>query len=275
MDDSAPPGPALRAVAVTRVGRDAGMATRVVPEEQPVAFLYNGEPYAVMMASPADLEDFALGFSLAEGVVRRAGELEGLQVVPRPQGVELQIAIPERRARLLAARPRNLAGRSSCGLCGVASLHQALRPLPVLPDGPRVAAEAVMRAVRALADRQPLFAAAGAVHAAAWCDLEGRILLLREDVGRHNALDKAIGARARGGSAAAPGFALITSRLSVEMVQKAATAGIGLLAALSAPTALAVEQAEATGMTLVVSARADGLQIASHPERVTGGTEHG
>lgn len=246
----------------------SAVAERAVPAERPVAFVYNAAPYTVMMATPGDLEDFALGFSLAEGILKRASEFGGLGVTEAAAGIELRIAIPDRRARLLAARPRNLAGRTGCGLCGIQSLGQALRPLPVLAEGePRVSAAAVLAAVAALPAAQALNRQVQAVHAAAWCGLDGDLRLLREDVGRHNALDKLIGARARLGDVT-PGFALITSRLSVEMVQKAATVGMALLVALSAPTTLALEQAEAAGVTLVAGARPDSLQLYTHPARL-------
>jgi formate dehydrogenase accessory protein FdhD len=273
-DPKPEPGPSAeaagwRSVPLLRVGQKGNEDTeRAVPSERPVAFVYNQEPYTVMMATPADLEDFALGFSLAEGIIKRVGEFGGVTRREAAAGLELDIVIPARRARALAARPRNLAGRTGCGLCGIQSLNQALRPLPVqVPDRPQVTPAAILRAVEQLPDRQPLNRQVHAVHAAAWCGLDGAIRLLREDVGRHNALDKMIGARARAGDAA-PGFALITSRLSVEMVQKAATVGMAILVALSAPTTLALEQAAAAGLTLVAGARPEALQVYTHPERI-------
>ena len=257
-----------RSVPLLRIGDDAGAVERRVPDERPVAFVYNKTPYTVMMATPADLEDFALGFSLAEGILKRASEFGGVAMLQAPAGLELDISIPERRARLLAARPRNLAGRSGCGLCGIQSLSQAVRPLPVqTAAGPKVTAAAILKAVGSLPAAQPLNRQVHAVHGAAWCGLDGSIRLLREDVGRHNALDKLIGARARANDET-PGFCIITSRLSVEMVQKAATVGIAILVALSAPTTLALEQAEAAGVTLVAGARPDALQVFTHPERI-------
>jgi len=258
-----------RSVPLLRVGGgEAEAAQRSVPDERPVAFVYNETPYTVMMATPADLEDFALGFSLAEGILKRASEFGGVTVLEAPAGLELDIAIPERRARMLDARPRNMAGRTGCGLCGIQSLGQAVRPLPVqTAAGPKVTASAILRAVESLPAAQPLNRQVHAVHGAAWCALDGSIRLLREDVGRHNALDKLVGARARSNDET-PGFCVITSRLSVEMVQKAATVGIAILVALSAPTTLALEQAEAAGLTLVAGARPEALQIYTHPERI-------
>jgi FdhD protein len=239
-----------------------------IAAETPLALTYNGKPYVVMMGSPADLEDFALGFSLAEAIVKRAGEVGPIQVTDHDRGLQIDVAIPERRARMLATRPRNLAGRAGCGLCGIAELDQALRPLPWLGSGLVVSSGALSAAVESLPALQPLNREVRSVHAAAWFTLEGRPVLAREDVGRHNALDKLIGARARIAPDGAPGFAVITSRMSVEMVQKAATAGIALLVALSAPTTLAIETAEACGLTLVAGARADGFQAYTHSERI-------
>ena len=249
-------------------GRDS--VTQPIAAETPLALAYNGKAYVVMMGSPADLEDFALGFSLAEAIVKRAGEVGAIRVTDHGRGLQIDVAIPERRARMLGTRPRNLAGRAGCGLCGIAELDQALRPLPWLGASPVVTSGAIRAAVECLPSLQPLNGAVRSVHAAAWFTIEGRPVLAREDVGRHNALDKLIGARAKlaldgdGGS----GFAVITSRLSVEMVQKAATAGIALLVALSAPTTLAIETAEACGLTLVAGARADGFRTYTHPERI-------
>ncbi len=239
-----------------------------VAAELPVAFVSNTTPFAVMMATPADLVDFARGFSLAEGIVKRPAEILSVAVHDRGRGIELAIAIPERRHRLLAARPRNLAGRSGCGLCGVASLEQALRPLPVVGGAGRVGTTAIRAALAALPALQALNHRTRSIHAAGWFDPAGKPLLLREDVGRHNALDKLIGVRASAGLAGAPGFAVITSRLSVEMVQKAATVGMEVLVALSAPTALAIDLARDCGLTVAASAHGDGFDIWSHPERI-------
>jgi FdhD protein len=244
--------------------------TQPIAAETPLALAYNGKPYVVMMGSPADLEDFSLGFSLAEAIVKRAGEVGAMRVTDHGRGLQIDVTIPERRARMLGARPRNLAGRAGCGLCGIAELDQALRPLPWLGAGPVVSSAAIGKAVECLPSLQPLNREVRSVHAAAWFTVEGGPVLAREDVGRHNALDKLIGARARiaPDGDGAPGFAVITSRLSVEMVQKSATAGIALLVALSAPTTLAIETAEACGLTLVAGARADGFRTYAHPERI-------
>jgi formate dehydrogenase accessory protein FdhD len=243
---------------------------QAIAAEMPLALTYNGTSYVVMMGTPADLEDFALGFSLAEAIVKRAGEVGPIQVTDHGRGLQIDVTIPERRARMLGARPRNLAGRAGCGLCGIAELDQALRPLPWLEPGPVVSSSTLLAAVENVPALQLLNREVRSVHAAAWFTVEGEPILAREDVGRHNALDKMIGARARMSpeGAYAPGFAVITSRMSVEMVQKAATAGIGLLVALSAPTTLAIETAESCGLTLVAGARADGFQAYTHPQRI-------
>ncbi len=226
-----------------------------VIEESPVAFVYNGLAHAVMMATPADLEDFALGFSLSEGIVEHEEEVEAIDVVPLDDGVLLRLTVEAARARALESRRRSIAGRSSCGLCGAENIEQVMRhPTPV-DASLRVTHVRLHAAFDALADRQALNARTGAVHAAGWADAQGTLHLVREDVGRHNALDKLIGAVVRTGLQPRTGFALITSRASFEMVQKAATVGIPILAAISAPTALAVRVARESGMTLAGFAR--------------------
>lgn len=244
--------------------------TERVGEEVPVAFVYSGLPHVVMMATPADLEDFALGFSLSEGVLRTPQELISCEVVPVGEGIELRMDIPLERYLPLEQQRRNLAGRSSCGLCGTETIDQAVRHPHRVGTGVRVAPAALHRAFAALGERQPLNAITGGVHAAAWASPDGEVLLVREDVGRHNALDKLIGAVLRAGYAMDGGFALITSRASFEMAQKAATVGITLLAAISAPTGLAIRLAEETGLTLVAFARAGKHNVYANPERISG-----
>ncbi|WP_439814416.1 formate dehydrogenase accessory sulfurtransferase FdhD [Zavarzinia sp. CC-PAN008] len=249
---------------------------RAVAEEVPVALVYNGVSHAVMMATPADLEDFALGFSLSEGILERAGELLEVDPVPAGEGIALHLRVTARRFEALKQRRRTLAGRTGCGLCGVEELDQALRPLAPLGPGPVLEMAAIRRALDALPGLQPLNRVVHAVHGAAFADTAGRILLVREDVGRHNALDKLVGALARGGHRAADGFALVTSRCSVELVQKAASAGIAVLVAVSAPTALALRQAERAGMGLVALGRADTFAIHVDGGRFgDGGWRHG
>ncbi len=241
-----------------------------VAEEVPVALVYNGVSHAVMMATPLDLEDFALGFSLSEGILESPHELLDIDTDEAPQGLVARLTISGRRFAALKDRRRNLAGRTGCGLCGVDSLDQAVRSVAPLERSRPFSAPAVRRALDALPEWQVLNRVTRSLHAAAWADAEGNILLAREDVGRHNALDKLIGALATAGLDPASGFALITSRCSYEMVQKAVTARIPALAAISAPTALAVRMAQAANLTMIALARADGMRVYSHPEFIDG-----
>lgn len=222
--------------------------------EVPVALVYNGISHAVMMATPADLEEFALGFSLSEGILAHPHECYDLEVREEARGLAVRLTISSQRLVELKARRRNLAGRTGCGLCGTEALEQAIRPIPEV-TAPSLNDAAIQRALAALSDHQPLQAATGATHAAAWCDAGGRIQLTREDVGRHNALDKLIGALARRGGPSPDGFALVSSRASYEMVHKCASTGIGALVAVSAATALAVAQAQQAGLLLAGFAR--------------------
>lgn len=225
----------------------------VLAEETPVALEYNGIAYATMLATPADLEDFALGFSLTEGIVEDLAEIYELELESNQAGVIVRLEIASERFVRLKARRRALSGRTGCGLCGIESLAEALRPVPGVPQGGRVPLAAVLSAMHALRARQPLHEATGATHAAALAATDGSLLLVREDVGRHNALDKAIGAAARDGllRTGDAAIALMSSRASFELVQKTAVSGIGVLAAVSAPTALAVRLAEEAGITLL------------------------
>jgi FdhD protein len=249
----------------------AGTATPMldaIAEEVPVALAYNGVSHAVMMSTPADLEEFALGFSLSEGILQHPDELRDVTIADAPQGLTVNLTISSRRFAELKERRRNLTGRTGCGLCGVDSLDQAVRPLRPVRHESSIAVEAIRRALDALPDWQVLNRVTRALHAAAWADANGAILLAREDVGRHNALDKLIGAMAAAKIDPSCGFALITSRCSYEMVQKAVTAGIPLIAAISAPTGLAVRMADAANLTLVALARADGMRVYSHHEYI-------
>lgn len=240
------------------VHHDPHRATDCVAEEVPVALQYNGAPHAVMMATPADLEDFARGFAVTEGIVATADEIGAIIVAPAlPQGLTVTVQIPTHRVEALAERSRSLTGRTGCGLCGAQILAEAIRPTPRVPAGRSARRSAVVRALAALTDAQPLNARTGATHAAAFADAQGHLLAVREDVGRHNALDKLIGHLIATGVDTTLGFAVITSRASYEMVQKAAVAGIPMLVAISAPTAFAVRLAEEAGMTLVAFARPD------------------
>jgi FdhD protein len=241
---------------------------RELAEETPVALVHDATTTAVMMATPADLEDFGLGFSLNEGIVVRAEELVGLEVVRAGPGVEVRMWLAEDASRTLAARRRKIIGPTGCGLCGVESLAEATAPPPRVGAGSRVRAADIQAALQAVAEAQTLGPATRAVHAAAWWTTDGGLQVLREDVGRHNALDKLAGALATAGAPPDAGVLAITSRVSVEMVQKAAVMGAQVLAAISAPTALAVRTAAAAGMTLAAVVREDGFEVFTGHERI-------
>jgi FdhD protein len=226
-----------------------------IAEEVPVALVYNDISHVVMLSTPQNLEEFAIGFSLSEGIVVSAKEIYEIDVVPRANGIEVQLVIASERLVALKERRRNLAGRTGCGLCGTESLEHAVRPLPNVPEGQRIAAGAIHQAFAGLGGHQQIHLLTGAVHAAGWASPSGQIQVVREDVGRHNALDKLIGALAVKGIPFDAGFAVLTSRASSEMVQKAATVGISLVAAISAPTGLAIRLAEECGLTLIGFAR--------------------
>lgn len=238
-------------------------------EEAPVELRYNGMAFAVMMATPLDLEDFAYGFSLSEERAARPDDIHGVRVRARDAGHVIDIAVSATvPVNLSPDMARLLPGRSGCGLCGNRQLEDVMRPAPPVPDGLVLAAGALERAREALAHGQPLNASSGAVHAAAWASPDGEILRVREDVGRHNALDKLLGSLAREGADLREGFVLVTSRASYEMVTKAARLGVGLLAAISAPTALAVELARASRLTLVAFLRPGRHVVYTHPHRI-------
>ena len=246
---------------------------RALAEETPIAFTFNRATLAVMLASPADLEDFAIGFSLTEGIIADPREIEELDVVPVEAGIELRLWLAPARAAAAEGRRRHLAGPGGCGLCGIESLAEAARPAPEIASVACFSGRDIAAAVATLAPAQRLGALTRATHAAGfWTPGEG-LIALREDVGRHNALDKLAGALARQGRTAADGIVLLSSRLSVELVQKAARIGAPVLAAVSAPTALAVRTAEAAGITLIGIARDDGFEIFTHPRRVTPAAE--
>jgi FdhD protein len=241
---------------------------RAAPTETPVAITYDASTYAVMMATPLDLEDFAIGFSLSEGVIEAWSEAGEVEVVASELGLEARMWLaPERRARL-ASRRRHMAGPTGCGLCGIDSLAQAVRAPPVVGGDLTLTPEDLLAAMAAMAGAQALNGRTHGVHAAAFWRKEDGLVALREDVGRHNALDKLAGALARGGEGGATGAVLLTSRVSVEMVQKTAVIGVPILVAVSAPTTLAVRTAEAAGLTLCAVARADGFEVFTHPERL-------
>lgn len=245
-------GPAHVSVDVER-WRDgvAEAATDSVAEECPIAVIYNGVPFAVMLATPLDLEDFARGFTWSEGIVGNPSEFQGVEVVAENDGYAVYVSIPLERSADLVDRRRALAGRTGCGLCGAQMLEDAIRPVAQVKPLSRFDPDAVHRAQAELARSQSLNAITGAVHAAGWADGTGQVRLVREDVGRHNALDKLIGALLEAGIDASAGMAVVTSRASYEMVHKSAAAGIPLLSAVSAPTALAIRTAKAAGLTLI------------------------
>lgn len=258
------------------VWRDCAVAAapRVVPAEVPVAFTFNGTSHAVMMASPTDLEDFALGFALSEGLIGGEAEIESLEILEadlgEAQGFEARMWIGEAPMGRLLERRRRIAGPTGCGLCGIESLDEAMRPVRPVDADLTVPPEVILAALNHLDEAQALGRLTRAVHAAAFVSATGDLRLVREDVGRHNALDKLIGAAARAGLTGRDGFVLVTSRISIEMVQKTAVLGAPLLVAVSAPTALAVATADKAGLTLVAVARRDGFEIFTHPRRIAG-----
>ncbi|WP_144630964.1 formate dehydrogenase accessory sulfurtransferase FdhD [Bordetella genomosp. 13] len=270
-----PDTPASRAdsaqVRVTRV-RAGAIASAAqddhVADETPVALEFNGISHATMLATPADLEDFAMGFALTEGIVGSASDVRGIELRPQCDGIVVELEIATACAVRLRERRRAMAGRTGCGLCGVETLPEVLRDVPPVTAGARASAGAVLQAMRDMRARQPLHDLTGATHAAGWARLDGAIELVREDVGRHNALDKLIGALARDGRDASAGMIVVSSRASFEMVQKAASAGTGVLAAVSAPTALAIRTAQRANLTLLGFMRQADATIYTHPERI-------
>jgi len=241
---------------------------RRVPAEVPVAFVYDGSTYAVMMASPSDLEDFALGFSLAEGIVSNSQEIVSLDIIEQDKGIELRLWLSPDRGRNLAERRRHMAGPTGCGLCGVESLDAAVPSCPRVSSTLTVTADDIGKALVALPAAQLLHRETHAVHGAGFWSRAQGLLALAEDVGRHNALDKLVGRLRREAVSINEGIVLLTSRVSVEMVQKAAVAGAPIVAAVSVPTALALETADQAGITLVAIARADGFEVFTHPHRI-------
>jgi len=256
----------VRRNGMTRAG------SRVVPEEVPIAFSYGGSTHAVMMGTPADLEDFAVGFSLTEGIIASMGEIEGITVVEEGAGLDVQVTLAQDKEDALRMRRRHMAGPVGCGLCGIESIEQAIRPVPDLSAVDLVlTAKNVAEAVAELNGAQPLHAQTHAVHGAGFF-LPGRgLVAVREDVGRHNALDKLAGAVVRQSIQGSEGVVVVTSRISVEMVQKTAILGSAVLIAISAPTALAIRTAEAAGMTLIALTRGEDFEIFTRTDRITTG----
>ncbi|AFK01347.1 formate dehydrogenase accessory sulfurtransferase FdhD [Cronobacter sakazakii] len=241
-------------------------------EEVPVALVYNGISHVVMMASPKDLEIFALGFSLSEGIVESSHEIYGMDIIHGCNGIEIQVELSSRRFMELKARRRNLAGRTGCGVCGVEQLNDIVRPLAPLPFTQTFSLDNLDGALRQLASVQPVGELTGCTHAAAWLTPQGDIAGGHEDVGRHVALDKLLGRRAR--EAWQQGAVLVSSRASYEMVQKAATCGVEILFAVSAATTLAVEVAERCNLTLVGFSRPGRATIYTHPQRLIAGDKN-
>ena len=270
----APPGACRLPVRRWRDGRLED-AAELVADEVPVALVYNGISHAVMLASPRDLEDFAVGFSLGERIVRDAGDIYELEVGEAPHGIAIEIRIASGAMMRLKETRRARTGKTGCGLCGVESLDwfdaDAFATDASQDGALRFVPEALHRAMASMSARQDLHHATGAVHAAGWADRDGELLCVREDIGRHNALDKLVGALVRARLDTAAGFAVVTSRASFEMVQKAARAGFPLLAAISAPTALAVQLADRAGLSLAGFVRDGRHVLYSHPQRLAPG----
>ena len=270
-EPAALPGSASRRAAsiAFRGGRFVSFE-RIIPDEAAVAVSVNGSTYAVMMATPRDVAELGLGLALNERIAANPSEIERIDVVETPLGLDCQIWLCPERGATYTARRRQMTGPVGCGLCGVESLELAARELPIVAARLAVAPAAIIAAMEAMGRGQALGRATRAVHAAAFHRADGEFVVTREDVGRHNALDKVAGHLAARGVDPAGGFLTITSRVSVELIQKAAVMGCGLLAAVSAPTALAVDTAEAAGITLVAVARGDEFEIFTHPGRVAG-----
>jgi FdhD protein len=260
---AAPPEDAIATLPVRRWRGGAWQeADDSVAAEVPVALSYNSIPHVVMMATPRDLEDMGVGFTVSESLVANYAELRGVELDTSSGALELRLSVVGSRLGEMLQRRRNLTGRTGCGVCGAETVEDAIRRPPPVPDGGSTTREQLVMALRRLRELQPLGALAGSLHAAAWVSWEGEVQRVREDVGRHNALDKLIGARF------ADGYAMVTSRASYEMVQKAATLGIRMLVAVSAPTSMGVELARESGLTLIGFAREEQQVVYSHPQRL-------
>ena len=254
-----------------RVWRDGCLSdgARTIPEETAIALTFNGGTYAVMMGTPQNLGDFAVGFSLSEGIVQTPDDIQSLDIVDLGDGIELRMWLTQANADRLNERRRHIAGPTGCGICGIDSIAETLRPASIVPPGRSFSSREIMAAMQSIPPLQTINVETRAVHAAAfWMPGRG-IVALREDVGRHNALDKLAGALALEKTSVEDGVVLLTSRVSIEMVQKTAAMGATVMVAVSAPTALAVRMADAAGITLIAIARADGFDIYTHPRRIT------
>jgi FdhD protein len=266
---------AHQSIRVNRIGLGQpgdSMTDREVPIEVPVALEYCGLGYAVMMASPDNLEDFIVGHAVAEGLVQTAADVTEVDVAPVEGGWIVRAQLPHAARDAIFTRARTRVSDSSCGLCGVDSITEALRSLPQVTATIKTSRKAIARALAGLYGHQPLNLATGAVHAAAFCDAEGKILHVREDVGRHNALDKLIGAMVAANTNMADGFVLLSARCSFELVEKTVRAGAPMLVTISAPTSLAVERAKAAGLTLLALARSDNVLVVNDPHGTVSGT---
>jgi FdhD protein len=252
-------------------GGRASSSSRAVAEETAIALTFDGSTYAVMMATPADLKDFGVGFAVTEGIVARADEIRSLDLIETDLGTEVRIWLGENRTAALFARRRASGGPVGCGLCGIESLVQARRAVPRVRKRATFAARDLLEAMRALPALQDLNRKTRAVHAAAFWQADGGIGPVREDVGRHNALDKVAGALIRHNRSVSNGAVLLTSRISVEMVQKTAMIGAPVIVAVSAPTTLAIKTADEAGITLIAVARDDGYEVFTHPDRIVFG----
>ncbi|MFM8859672.1 MAG: formate dehydrogenase accessory sulfurtransferase FdhD [Methylocystis sp.] len=262
------PLPTVRVECLARRHDMTARSSRVIPEETPVAFTFGGSTHAVMMATPSDLKDFAVGFALTEGLIDSAQEAGEIEVIATEAGIELRAWLPQDRQEAYAQRRRSMAGPTGCGLCGIESLEAATREPTKVDHSLNLDAESLIEAMESLPAGQAINHQTRAVHAAGFWRPNSGMMAVREDVGRHNALDKLAGALARQGVNASQGVVLMTSRVSVELVQKAARIGAPILAAVSAPTALAVRIAENCGITLVAVMRGRDFEIFTHPERI-------
>ena len=240
-----------------------------IAEEVPVSLVYNGAPHVVMLATPTNLEEFALGFSVTEGIIKTPKELLSVRIYNRSNGIEVYLQIPKQRFDCLADKGRNLTGRTGCGLCGASTLQQAIRRPNAVNGDLTLSATELFSALGDIKQRQMLNQLTGSVHAAAWVVPGQGVMDIREDIGRHNALDKLIGLLLRSGKNLASGFVIVTSRASYELVQKSACVGITALAAMSAPTGLAIRLADEAGLTLIGFARDDQHVVYTNPQRLT------
>lgn len=263
-------------ISVTEVARRGGIMARgerIVPEEVPIAFSYGGSSHAVMMGTPGDLEDFAVGFSLTEGIITDRSQVAGVELIEDEKGIDVQVTLVDDVEDALRKRRRSMAGPVGCGLCGIESIEQAVRKVPDVSKTELLLSHAdIVQAIALLNDSQPLHRETRAVHGAGFYIPGKGLIAVREDVGRHNALDKLCGAVIRAGETGASGAVAVTSRLSVEMVQKTAILGAPVLIAISAPTALAIRTAEEAGMTLVALVRGEDFEIFTHPHRLSPGS---